>query len=196
MDSYQDARSAIGGALDNARELLTAARALLDTGQPARLAYHFAALALEEVGKASILGMRVVRSARERDLPSLPVESLASRIAATEVALHNGRKIWAVLGNVDLNAPMLTRQFLTLSFYIDDAWFHLARYHDLDVEERGPVALANRLGMSLSDVFPIQYDLSQVAIGDEDVVRGAVPAEPSERLSRAELISLAVRGSS
>jgi len=54
MDTDQDGRSAISGALDNARELLIAARVLLDAGQPPRLAYHFAALALEEVGKASI----------------------------------------------------------------------------------------------------------------------------------------------
>jgi hypothetical protein len=46
--------------------------------------------------------------------------------------------------------------------------------------------------MQVSDVFPIKYDLSQVAIGDPDVVRGAVLAEPSERLSRSELIALAV----
>ena len=71
MNNYQDARSAIEGALDNARECLAAARALLDAAQPARLAYHFAALAMEEVGKASILGMRVVRASRDRELPSL-----------------------------------------------------------------------------------------------------------------------------
>jgi hypothetical protein len=122
----------------------------------------------------------------------LPVDSLASRIATTQVTLHNGRRFWATLGNVDLNAPRSTRHFLTLSLYIDDAWFHLARYHDVDVEERGPAALARRLGMELSDVFPIRYDLSQIAIGDLDVVRGAVLAEPSERLSRAERIALAV----
>ena len=119
-------------------------------------------------------------------------DSLVSRIAATQVALHNGRRLWATLGNVDLSAPRSTRHFLTLSLYIDNTWFHVARYHDFDAEERGPVALARRLGMQLSDVFPIDYDLSHVAVGNADVVRGAVLAEPSERLSRAELIALAV----
>jgi hypothetical protein len=131
-----------------------------------------------------------------RPVREVPVDSLDSRVAAAEVSLQNGRRVWALLGNVDVNAPRLTRHFLTLSLYIDDAWFHLARYHDFDVEERGPGALANRLGLPLSEVFPIQYDLSQVVIGDANVVRGAVPAEPSERLSRGELISLAVGGSS
>ena len=122
----------------------------------------------------------------------LPVESLDRRVAATEVTLRNGRRLLALLGNVDLASPRLTRQFLTLSLYIDNAWVPLARYHDVDVVERGPAALAGRLGIQLSEVFPIEYDLSQIAMGDPDVVRGAVSAEPSERLSRAELIRLAV----
>ena len=127
-----------------------------------------------------------------RPVNELPVDSLDGRLAATEVTLRNGRRFLAVLGNVDLATPKLTRHFLTLSLYIDDEWFHVSRYHDYDVVERGPTALASRLGMPLSDVFPIQYDLSQVAMGDPDVVRGAVFAEPSERLSRAQLIALAV----
>jgi hypothetical protein len=129
-----------------------------------------------------------------RPVREVPVDSLASRVAAAEVSLQNGRRVWALLGNVDVNASRLTRHFLTLSLYIDGAWFQLARYHDFDVQERGPGALASRLGLPLSEVFPIQYDLSQVVIGDANVVRGVVPSEPSERLSRAELISLAVRG--
>lgn len=129
-----------------------------------------------------------------RPVRDLPVRSLTSRIVATEVVLQNGQRIWAVLGNVDLTDLRLTRQFLTLSLYIHNAWFHLARYHDCDMEERGPGALARRLGLPLSEVFPIRYDVSHVVIGDPNAVRGAVPAEPSERLTRAELITLAARG--
>jgi hypothetical protein len=116
----------------------------------------------------------------------VPVDSLANRVAAAEVSFQNGRRVWALLGNVDVNAPRLTRHFLTLSLYIDHAWFHLARYHDFDIEERGPGALANQLELPLSEVFPIQYDLSQIVIGDANVVRGAVPAEPFESI-RAHL---------
>lgn len=99
MDTNQDRRSAISGSLENARELLSAASALLDAGQPARLAYHLAALALEEVGKASILGMRVVRSARDRDVPSLLSE---------EVLQDHVRKLfWAIWG------PTIGRDVIT-----------------------------------------------------------------------------------
>jgi hypothetical protein len=124
----------------------------------------------------------------------LPVDSLDGRVAATEVTLRNGRRLLALLGDVDLARPRHTRHFLTLSLYVDNAWVSLARYHDVDAVERGPAAVARRLEMQLSEVFPIEYDLSQVAIGDPQAVRGVVSAEPSERLSRAELISLAVDG--
>ena len=90
MDAGQDGRSAISGALDNARELLTAARALLDAGQPPRLAYHFAALALEEVGKASILGMRYAGAKRSRELPSL--------LSDEALQDHMRKLFWAIWG--------------------------------------------------------------------------------------------------
>ncbi len=106
MESDQDGRSAISGALDNARELLIAARALLDADQPPRLAYHFAALALEEVGKRASSacdsqGRRATASCRRllsddalqdhvRKLfwaiwgPTIGRDVMASRVAATE----------------------------------------------------------------------------------------------------------------
>jgi AbiV family abortive infection protein len=95
----QDGRSGISGALDNARELLIAARILLDAGQPPRLAYHFAALALEEVGKASILGMRVVGAARGRELPSL--------LSDDALQDHIRKLFWAIWG------PTIGRDVIT-----------------------------------------------------------------------------------
>jgi AbiV family abortive infection protein len=71
MDTDRGDRAAIEASLDNAAELLTAARALLDAAQPPRLVYHFAALALEEVGKAGIHAMRHVGAAADREIPSL-----------------------------------------------------------------------------------------------------------------------------
>jgi AbiV family abortive infection protein len=99
MDTEQDGRSAISGALDNARELLAAARALLDGSQPPRLAYHFAALALEEVGKASIVGMQYAGAARGRELPSLLSEEALQD--------HVRKLFWAIWG------PTIGRDVIT-----------------------------------------------------------------------------------
>lgn len=127
MDTNEDGRSAISGSLENARELLSAARALLDARQPARLAYHFAALALEEVGKASVLGMRVVRSARDRDVPSpLSDEALQD---------HVRKLFWAIWG------PTIGRDVIT-SKQIEEMrglaqQLHIRRMQGLYVDSTG-----------------------------------------------------------
>ena len=59
--------------------------------------------------------------------------------------------------------------------------FHLARYFDPDYESRGPDELPDFLGLSVSDVFPIAYDLRSVAKGDAEVLVGAVTRAPRER---------------
>jgi hypothetical protein len=48
---------------------------------------------------------------------------------------------------------------------MNSGWFHLARYFDPDWERRGPAALAAALHRSVSDAFPIRYDLTAVAMG-------------------------------
>jgi hypothetical protein len=125
----------------------------------------------------------------------LPIDSLENRIVGAEVELANGSRAWALLGNIDVNDARRTRHFLTVSLLVRDEWFHLARYHDLDHEERGPAKLAQALDLALDEVFPIRYDIGEWVSGlAADTVRGTVHAVPPERLSRAELIKLAVCG--
>ena len=71
-------------------------------------------------------------------------------------------------------------------------WFDLARYHDPDYERRGPRAAADFLGLPLGAVFPISYDISHLALGSRNCLIGQIPAELGERLTRAELIAMAV----
>ena len=124
-----------------------------------------------------------------------PIKSLENRIVGAEVELANGSRVWALLGNIDVNDSRQTRHFLTVSVSVRDEWFHLARYHDLDHDERGPVQLAQALGLALDEVFPIHYDIGKWVSGAAaDTVRGTLHAVPFERLSRADLIKLAVPG--
>ena len=123
----------------------------------------------------------------------LPVERAAGCIVGCHIRLTNGTVLTGFLGNLDTTNARLTEHFLTLSvFRSDDVIFHLARYHDFDATERGPTALAAFLGLPLEAVFPITYDVSSSVIGPPDVVRGVITAEPRERLTRAEVVALAV----
>ena len=127
-----------------------------------------------------------------RPVKSLPVTSLIGKVIGTQITLANGKCAWAIIGNVDPKNPRMTEHFLTLSIERNGHWFMLARYHDPDYDESGPEALAQFLGLAVDDVFPISYDIRSVAKGEEAAMLGIVQKRPQERLSRSELIAMAV----
>jgi hypothetical protein len=123
----------------------------------------------------------------------LPVQSLAGALAGVDVTLACGKKVVAFLGNIEVDQPKPTEHFLTLSVFGDRGEiFHLSRYHDFDYQELGPDALAVFLKMKKEEVFPISWDVSHLVSGAPAAVRGQILAEPRERLTRAQIIALAV----
>lgn len=122
----------------------------------------------------------------------LPVKSLDGKIVGTEITLANSEKRWATLSNVDVKNARSTKHFLTLSVLVDLKWIHIARCHDHDYAERGPEFLAKALGLRVDDVYPIQYDIRECATGECESLKTCILKEPSEKLSRAEIIALAV----
>lgn len=127
-----------------------------------------------------------------RPVKQVPVANATGKVVGTQVVLANGQRVWALIGNVDPMNAKLTEHFLTLSVERDGRWFTLARYHDFDYAERGPEALARFLGLSVDAVFPIAYDIRQYAKGEPASLNGHIRKEPRERLSRAEIIAMAV----
>jgi hypothetical protein len=127
-----------------------------------------------------------------RPIKKLPVKSLTGRVVGTKVRLGNGVEVWALIGNVDATNPRLTQHFLTLSVLRDGCWFTMARYHDFDSSERGPQALAAFLGSPVNQVFPISYDISRSCTGESAALIGTIESEPREKLTRAQIIALAV----
>jgi len=121
-----------------------------------------------------------------------PVASLAGRIVGTKITLASGEERWALIGNVDPTNARLNEHFLTLSVEHQGCWFPLARYHDFDVADHGPEALARLLGLDVDQAFPICYDIRYLVNGDEAALRGKVLKTPRERLSRSELIAMSV----
>lgn len=133
------------------------------------------------------LGETVVRPVRRT-----PVTSLSGRLVATHVKLASGELIWATIENIDLQDVRLNEHYLTIALLWKGKWFTLARYHDPDARSHGPSALARFLGKRIEDVFPIHYDISDHAKGPREVVKGVVNAEPKTRLTRSQIIALAV----
>jgi hypothetical protein len=127
-----------------------------------------------------------------RPIKRLPVSSLAGRTIGSRVLLANGQHVWAIIGNLDTNNPQMNEHFVTLSIGWKGKWFQLARYHDPDYERRGPSAVACFLGLPVDDIFPIFYDVRKYARGERAALTGTVLKEPRSRLTRAEIIAMAV----
>jgi hypothetical protein len=126
-----------------------------------------------------------------KPVKAIPVSDLSNRIVGTEAVLACGATIHCDLGNISLNSATQTKHFLALSVYgEDDKTFQLARYFDTDYDSSGPQALADFLGRPLEEVFPISYDISKVASGLPDVIKATIPASPSEKLTRQQIMRL------
>ena len=123
-----------------------------------------------------------------------PCTDTRGLIVGCQVGCADGSDVWALLQNVDPFRPERNEHFLTATIDCHDRWFSLARYHDIDVDERGPVALAGVVGKQLVQLFPMSFDIRKEVGFDAPGLVGAIDAEPRTRLSRKEIISLAVSG--
>jgi hypothetical protein len=127
-----------------------------------------------------------------RPVGRVPVRSLVGKIVGTQIRLANGTQRWALVGNLDERNPRFTEHFLTISVENAGKWFSLARYHDRDFAVRGPEALSQFLHLKVDEVFPFSFDVRRYATDDSPALVGIVGKEPRERLSRADIIAMAV----
>ena len=127
-----------------------------------------------------------------RPVTRLPVSTLAGKIVGTRVRLANGEYRWGIVSNLDARNPEMNEHFLALSMERNGRWFHLARYFDSDYGVRGPKSLARFLGFPVDDVFPISYDVRKCVKGHPATLAGSILRKPRVRLTRAEIIGMAV----
>ena len=124
----------------------------------------------------------------------LPVSDLMSCLVGTRVRFNNGKAVSAFLANLSLDNPLKTKHLLATAISWQNTWFHLSDYFCADYEKNGPRSLAELFGLQVEEVFPIRYDISSLAVGPEDVVKGEIPAEPDVRLTSEQRIRLIVWG--
>ena len=122
----------------------------------------------------------------------LPVSDLRGKVFGTQVQFANGSRACATLVNILPYDPRQTQHVLALSIERNGKWFHLARYHDFDFDRRGPDALSRFLELPIDEVFPISYDIRELAHGDPAALAGRLLKEPTEPLSRREIIRMAM----
>lgn len=122
----------------------------------------------------------------------VPLDDLSGKIIGTQVELACGRIVWALLGNIDIRHPEWLEHYLTYSLFHGDRWFSVARYHDADYHKNGPNGLARSLGRTVSEIYPIEYDISWSCKTPSPCLTGKILPEPKRKLSREQLIKMAV----
>jgi hypothetical protein len=128
-----------------------------------------------------------------RPVSILPIDTAENRVIGTRVRLANGSFPLALLGNIDLASREKTTHFLAISFFgAKGLAFDLARYHDVDASQRSPKALAAFLNLRVKDVFPIEYDVSELVLADAHLARGLIDVQPSVALTDDQLTALAI----
>jgi hypothetical protein len=148
---------------------------------------------LERYPVWSLVGSDESGAIMVRPISNLPVSDLKNKFVGLKVRLGNNTQVWALIGNIHVLDPYLNQHFLTIAIFKEGKWFNLARYHDVDYEKRGPARLADFLGLSTNEVFPISYDVSKYSRGIDRALSGEIPMEPKEVLTMEELYSLAIK---
>jgi hypothetical protein len=97
----------------------------------------------------------------------VPVDDSFFGVFAVPVRLGNGQQIPAVLHCIDLREPTKDNTAAGLTVEKDE----IRCCDEFDV-------MAQFLGLSMDDVFPITYDLSAYAIGHSEAVRGVINRPP------------------
>jgi hypothetical protein len=103
-----------------------------------------------------------------------PVDCLENCVIGIQVRLANGENRWGLIGNVDVNNEKYTRAFMGMSIWNHDKRFHLARQMDAFLLGYQPKDLAKFLGLSIVEVFPISYDLTEHVSSDVEVLKGRI----------------------
>ena len=112
-------------------------------------------------------------------------------LVAIQVELASSEKIWALMGNISPAGEDAFENLIKISFRLGEKWFHLARHFDPEYPRLGPEALARAVGLSLSDVFPIRYDIRPYFIDAPHYFSGALQIHPRTKLTREQMRQLA-----
>ncbi|MHB1457633.1 MAG: hypothetical protein ACYC0V_12035 [Armatimonadota bacterium] len=120
----------------------------------------------------------------------LPIDDFNNCIVVTNLRLANNQTVTGMMDNIDLDSIEKTEVFIGVSIAKDGEWFHLARYFDVEYDRYGPERLAEFLGLSIDEVFPVSYDIGSLAVGAERVLKRSIPAKPERRLTEEEIMAL------
>jgi hypothetical protein len=138
-----------------------------------------------------------VGSTSDRDETSIrpatrsSLKSIEGKIVACSFRLNNGAELVGVMSNLTNNVSR-NAHLANAALLIEGKWFFLARYHDAEFKTHGPAVVALRLKLPLGKIFPITYEVLHRFNPPSAAQRGVIHAKPKNKLTRKQIIELAV----
>ena len=127
-----------------------------------------------------------------RAVVKLPVRSFECRLFGTTVTLADGTRYAAAIYNLDFGIKKYRHHFRSLTVFAKGRRFHLANYFQFCYKDRGPDALAAFLKKKKKEVFPITFDISDIAVGPQGVIKGAFEAKIADPIPLDKLMRIIV----
>lgn len=119
---------------------------------------------------------------------AIHITTLKNKIVGGMISLASGRSVASLFENIFLDDEFLSAHWMLLRVVTERGQFNLARYHDYNYDESGPLQLASFLNLSISEVFPIKFDLRSLLGCDSPALAGVIEKAPAIKCTRAELI--------
>lgn len=125
-----------------------------------------------------------------KPLSKLPVRDLDGCLIGTQVTLANGQKVDALIGNIKSRDAKRTQLAITVALFKGAQKFDLDRRFDPDYSRCGPAALSRFLNLTVNEVFPISYDLTEFSEGTIEALKGKIENAPKLVLEPEQLLEL------
>lgn len=127
-----------------------------------------------------------------KPVKKMPAKNLDGKVVGCQVQFANGTSHMAMLGEIDVDNPKRTEQFITLSVEKGGKWFRLSRYFDHDFKKNGPEGLSQFMGLDTGGIFPVSYDIRKFTGGKTAALLGTITEAPRVVMARQERMDLAL----
>jgi len=122
----------------------------------------------------------------------VPVSSLGGRLVGALVTLANGTRVFAMFYNLRFDDSDAAVIFLGVAIWNGSAWVHLPRPCDFgDIADDLQTA-AKELGLALSEIYPLRFDLRSVLENDSPGLVRCLDLPVKTTLSMDELVAMAL----
>jgi hypothetical protein len=131
-----------------------------------------------------------------KSIASRKTKKFSGRLVSCQVTFANDSRHWALIEGIDIDTPEFSRHNREIRLFVEGCgWFHLAQYFDNEEikKYRGESVLSEMMGLSVDEIFPIEFDVRELSSVDSSCLSGTFEVNPGWGLSKADVMALLVQ---